>query len=178
MRKIEETFAEHIANMHLDFEDKALQYEKIEGQLETNHQFLLDWYVKMQNHLNEKYASIKIEKDAWEVEKEEIKALYKYESEIVSLNIGGTTHIQTEKDVLCSVEGSTLAKLFSDMHELKKVNDEVFLDRDGETFETLVNYLRNDRKVFPEFNDKNSENMFYKEMHYWGIDQHMKNWQE
>jgi hypothetical protein len=37
MRKIEETFAEHIANMHLDFEDKALQYEKIEGQLETNH---------------------------------------------------------------------------------------------------------------------------------------------
>lgn len=178
MRKIEETFAEHIANMHLDFEDKALQYEKIEGQLETNHQFLLDWYVKMQNHLNEKYASIKIEKDAWEVEKEEIKALYKYESEIVSLNIGGTTHIQTEKDVLCSVEGSTLAKLFSDMHQLKKVNEEVFLDRDGETFETLVNYLRNDRKVFPEFNDKNSENMFYKEMHYWGIDQHMKNWQE
>jgi len=132
----------------------------------------------MQKHLNEKYASIKIEKDAWEDEKEEIKKLYRYESEIVSLNIGGTTHIQTEKDVLCSVEGSTLAKLFSDMHELKKVNDEVFLDRDGETFETLVNYLRNDRKVFPEFNDKNSENMFYKEMHYWGIDQHMKNWQE
>ena len=96
----------------------------------------------------------------------------------MSINIGGTTHIQTEKDVLCSVDGSTLAKLFSDMHELKKVNEEVFLDRDGETFETLVNYLRNDRKVFPEFNDKNSENMFYKEMHYWGIDQHMKNWQE
>jgi hypothetical protein len=132
----------------------------------------------MQNHLNDKYASIKIEKDAWEVEKEEIKTLYKYDSEIVSINIGGTTHIQTEKDVLCSVDGSTLAKLFSDMHELKKVNEEVFLDRDGETFETLVNYLRNDRKVFPEFNDKNSENMFYKEMHYWGIDQHMKNWQE
>ena len=169
MRKIEETFAEHIANMHLDFEDKALQYEKIEGQLQVNHQFLLDWYVKMQNHLNEKYASIKIEKDAWELEKEEIKKIYKYDSEIVSLNIGGTTHIQTEKDVLCSVEGSTLAKLFSDMHELKKVNDEVFLDRDGVTFETLVNYLRNERKVFPEFGDKNSENMFYKEMHYWGI---------
>jgi len=26
MRKLEETFAEHIANMHLDFEDKANQY--------------------------------------------------------------------------------------------------------------------------------------------------------
>ena len=77
MRKIEECFAEHIANMHLDFEDKAIQYEKIEGQLQTNHQFLMDWYVKMQNHLNDKYASIKIEKDAWEIEKEEIKVLYR-----------------------------------------------------------------------------------------------------
>ena len=37
MRKIEETFAEHIANMHLDFEDKAIQYEKIEEKLQTNH---------------------------------------------------------------------------------------------------------------------------------------------
>jgi hypothetical protein len=69
-----------------------------------------------------------------------------------------------------------LAKLFSDMHELKKIDEEVFLDRDGQTFETLVNYLRNDRKVFPEFTDKNSENMFYKEINYWGIDQHMKTW--
>jgi len=29
MRKIEECFAEHIANMHLDFEDKAREYETI-----------------------------------------------------------------------------------------------------------------------------------------------------
>ena len=29
MRKLEETFAEHIANMHLDFENKAIEYEKI-----------------------------------------------------------------------------------------------------------------------------------------------------
>jgi hypothetical protein len=29
MRKLEETFAEHIANMHLDFEDKANEYEKL-----------------------------------------------------------------------------------------------------------------------------------------------------
>lgn len=29
MRKIEDTFAEHIANMHIDFEDKAKEYEHI-----------------------------------------------------------------------------------------------------------------------------------------------------
>jgi len=30
MRKIEECFAEHIANMHLDFEDKAKEMERIQ----------------------------------------------------------------------------------------------------------------------------------------------------
>lgn len=128
--------------------------------------------------MNEKYASIKIERDIWEAEKEEIRKLVKIDSEIVSLNIGGTHHIQTEKEVLQSVPGSTLAKLFSDMHELKKVDDEVFLDRDGSTFETLINYLRNDRKVFPEFTEKNAENHFYKELHYWGIDRQHRGWQE
>jgi hypothetical protein len=47
----------------------------------------------MQKMLNEKWASIKVERDAWEQEKEEIKALVKNESEVVSLNIGGTTHL-------------------------------------------------------------------------------------
>lgn len=126
--------------------------------------------------MNEKYASIKIEKDAWEAEKEEIKQLVGIDSEVVSINVGGTHHIQTEKDVLRSVPGSTLAKLFSDMHELKKVDDEVFLDRDGHTFETLINYLRNERKVFPEFTEKNNENHFYKELHYWGIDVQHRAW--
>jgi len=105
--------------------------------------------------MNEKYAMIKFERDAWDAEKAEISSLVKIDSEVVSLNIGGNVHIQTEKDVLRSVPQSLLAKMFSDMHELKQINDEVFLDRDGKTFETLVNYLRNERKVFPEFGDKN-----------------------
>ena len=90
--------------------------------------------------------------------------MHKIDSEIISLNVGGRAHIHTAKDVLTSVEGSKLAALFSEMHELKKVDDEVFLDRDGSTFETLVNYLRNERKIFPEFTEKNAENMFFKEL--------------
>lgn len=31
MRKIEECFAEHIANLHMDFEDKAKEFEKIQN---------------------------------------------------------------------------------------------------------------------------------------------------
>lgn len=126
--------------------------------------------------MNEKYALIKIERDAWAAEKAEISALVKIDSEVVSLNVGGNVHIQTEKEVLQSVPGSLLAKMFSDMHELKKIDGEVFLDRDGKTFETLVNYLRNERRVFPEFVDKNMENHFFKELHWWGIDSHNRAW--
>ena len=54
----------------------------------------------MQKQLNEKYASIKIERDAWEDEKEKIRSLVKLDSEVISLNIGGTTHLQTEKSIL------------------------------------------------------------------------------
>ena len=47
----------------------------------------------MQRVLNEKYAQIKIERDAWESEKEMVKKLVRYDSEVVKLNIGGTTHL-------------------------------------------------------------------------------------
>jgi hypothetical protein len=35
--------------------------------------------------------------------------------------------------------------MFNGMHDLKKIDDKVFLDRDGKSFQYLVNYLRNDR---------------------------------
>ena len=116
------------------------------------------------------------ERQLWEDEKALIRSKVAYDSDVVNINVGGTMHLQTEKEVLQSVPGSTLQKLFSDMHELKIIDDEVFLDRDGKTFEALVNYLRNDRKVFPEFADKNMENNFYKELHYWGIDREHRQW--
>ena len=178
MRVVEEAFSSHVGNMHLDFEKKAKEYEKIQGQLETNLEFLENFYVDMQKAMNDKWDLIKVEKDAWEAEKLEIAEIHKIDGEIISLNIGGSNHIQTEKHVLQSVEGSKLAKLFSEMHELKKVNEEVFIDRDGKTFEMLVNYLRNKRKVFPEFENTNEANMFHKEVNYWGIDKHNSKWQD
>ena len=47
----------------------------------------------MQEVLNQKYASIKVERDAWEAEKDKIKALVKLDSEVIKLNVGGTHHI-------------------------------------------------------------------------------------
>lgn len=86
------------------------------------------------------------------------------------MNVGGTHHFQIEKEVLRSVEGSTLAKMFSDMHELKEVDGEIFLDRDGRIFELLANYLRNDRQIYPDFSDVNWERQFLGELHFWGIE--------
>lgn len=72
--------------------------------------------------------------------------------------------------VLCSVAGSTLERMFSGMHELTKTGDDsIFLDRDGKTFQTLVNFLRNNRRVYPEFDNTNDQKQFTEECNYWGI---------
>lgn len=55
--------------------------------------FLEQFYLDMQKKMNEKYALIKIERDAWAAEKAEISALVKIDSEVVSLNVGGNVHI-------------------------------------------------------------------------------------
>lgn len=42
----------------------------------------------------------------------------------------------------------------------------------------MVNYLRSDRKLFPQFTSKQEETMFFKELHYWNVDQEHRQWQE
>jgi len=118
---------------------------------------------------NDKYDKILDERARWEKEKAEIAALVNMDSEVIALNVGGTAHLMTERDVLRHVPGSTLEKMFNGMHELKKIDGEVFLDRDGKTFQYLVNYLRNKRQVFPEFIDYNDEKHFFKELDFWKI---------
>jgi hypothetical protein len=49
-------------------------------------------------------------------------------------------------DVLKSDKGSDLEKLFSGDFKHKVIDGKVFLDRDGETFKQVVNFLRNERK--------------------------------
>ena len=155
MRKLEEVFAEHIANMHLDFDDRANQYQAVSEQIDRNLAWIDQHYVNMQQKLNQKHQLIHDERDDWEAEKKLIRSINAYDSDVVRLNVGGQTHLLCEKTLLTSVQDSHLATLFNEMHALKKVDNEVFLDRNGKTFETLIDYLRNDRKVFPEFGDRN-----------------------
>ena len=43
------------------------------------------------------------------------------------------------------------------------------MDRDGDTFKSVINYLRNGMDLVPEFESKNQEILFQKEMAFWKI---------
>lgn len=81
-----------------------------------------------------KKEEIVIERRKWEQDKLEISGMVKLAGDVVALNVGGTHHLMTEREVLTSCPESLLARMFNGLHELKKINEEVFLDRDGTTF--------------------------------------------
>ena len=58
------------------------------------------------------------------------------------------------RQLLTSVKGSLLEKMFGGKHQLDKTpDDEVFLERDPKIFDMVLNYLRYDRKYLPESAD-------------------------
>jgi hypothetical protein len=83
------------------------------------------------------------------------------------LDIGGTHKVTTSRATLCTYKDSTLGAMFSGRHQLSIHNGRVFLDRDGETFCLVLQYLRNGK--VPLFDNKIKENAFYEELDYWQI---------
>lgn len=57
--------------------------------------------------------------------------------------------------------------MFSGRHEIPKHNNRMFIDRDGLSFQNMVNFLRNGK--FPIFKDKNEELNFFEELEFWQI---------
>ena len=95
------------------------------------------------------------------------KTLECNDDEIIDLNIGGTKKISTSKRNLMKYPNSALAKMFSGRHNLIKINDRIFIDRDGKTFLLLLSYLRNDK--IPNFEDEKTKENFIEELDYWQI---------
>jgi predicted DNA-binding protein (UPF0278 family) len=131
MKELEDCFQNVLSRMSETFDSKIGEYDRIRGQIVINHEFLMRYYEDMRRKLNEKHARILGEKSIWESQVAEVKDIVKLDSEVVALNVGGTHHLMTERDVLRLCPGSDLEKMFNGMHELKKINEEVFLDRDG-----------------------------------------------
>jgi len=86
---------------------------------------------------------------------------------VVRLNVGGNRY-ELSRDLLMEDEKTMLAKLVSDTW-LKNKDDpdlEVFIDRDGETFRHVLQYLRHKQITLPKEVSKDS---FLKELDYYGI---------
>ena len=124
---------------------------------------------KMRTDYN-KYKRKELEK--LDKEKKELKFLYKLyngaqESDILELNIGGTHQITTTRGTLIKYKKSALAVFFSGLHPLPMIGDKIFIDREGEQFINLVNFLRTGK--FPIVKDKEEENKFNDELEFWKI---------
>lgn len=85
----------------------------------------------VQKAVDEATRDLKVEKERWEKEKEEMAKRYSIEDNIIDLNVGGY-HYTTYKSVLCKQEGSMLEAMFSGRHPVVKDNkDRYFIDCDG-----------------------------------------------
>jgi len=107
------------------------------------------------------------EKLQWEATRAKVEKLYEPAGNIIDLDIGGTHKLTTTRSTLCSARDSALAAMFSGRHQLSIHNGRVFIDRDGEAFSQVVQYLRNGK--LPLFESKLKESAFFDELDYWQI---------
>ena len=122
-----------------------------------------------------------------EKEKNGLKNLFKLyngvsESDILELNIGGTHEITTTRATLTKYKNSALAVFFSGQSPLPvffsgqsplpKFGDKIFIDRDGEQFVNLVNFLRTGK--FPILKNREEEIKFNDELNFWKTSVHEK----
>lgn len=120
-----------------------------------------------QNEKDQQLDSLTVEKQTWNDNKQKVDRMYEPEGNIVDLDIGGTHKITTTISTLCTAKDSTLAAMFSGRHKLSMHNGRVFIDREGETFCHVIQYLRIGKT--PIFDNKIKENAFFEELDYWQI---------
>jgi len=73
------------------------------------------------------------------------------------------------KSTLTHVKGSALEAMFSGRHELPKLKDKIFLDRNPIAFNLMIDFIRNSGELYEE-QEKNHK-MLSMELKYWGIDE-------
>ena len=88
-----------------------------------------------QKVLEEEKEQVEVQREEWEEQKKQIEVMAENAEKLVRLNVGGTELTPVSRDVLTSVDGSLLATVFSGKHDLKTIEDHVFLDRDTKSFE-------------------------------------------
>jgi hypothetical protein len=89
-------------------------------------------------------AKMKAELDAYNAEKQRMKAVEVSDNDIIHLNVGGHK-LTTKRSTLCQVEGSLLASMFSGRWEDSLERDKdgaIFFDFNPQYFLVILEYLR------------------------------------
>ena len=97
-------------------------------------------------------AKMKAEIEAYQAEKQRMKAVDVSDDDIIHLNVGGQKFTST-RSTLCQVEGSLLATMFSGRWEDSVKRDEdgaVFFDVNPQYFGYILDYLRAKKIATPE----------------------------
>ena len=97
-------------------------------------------------------AKMKAELDAYNAEKQRMKAVEVSDSDIIHLNVGGHK-LTTKRSTLCQVEGSLLASMFSGRWEDSLERDQdgaIFFDFNPQHFVVILDYLRAKKIATPE----------------------------
>jgi hypothetical protein len=93
-------------------------------------------------------AKMKAELDAYNAEKQRMKAVEVSDNDIIHLNVGGHK-LTTKRSTLCQVEGSLLASMFSGRWEDSLERDQ-FFDFNPQYFLVILEYLRAKKIATPE----------------------------
>lgn len=126
-----------------------------------------------ENRIKEIYNLYK-EKENWKETLKIVESSKCKEFDIIDLDIGGTHKITTTRNTLRKYPNSALSQMFSGRIELNKHNGRIFIDRQGEAFINLINYMRNGK--YPVFKDKNEEINFFEELNFWQIPVYENGW--
>ena len=97
-------------------------------------------------------AKMKAELDAYNAEKQKMKAVEVSDNDIIELNVGGHK-LTTKRSTLCQVEGSLLASMFSGRWEDSLERDKdgaIFFDFNPQYFLVILEYLRAKKIATPE----------------------------
>ena len=97
-------------------------------------------------------AKMKAELDAYNAEKQRMKAVEVSDNDIIELNVGGHK-LTTKRSTLCQVEGSLLASMFSGRWEDSLERDQdgaIFFDFNPQYFVVILDYLRAKKIATPE----------------------------
>ena len=97
-------------------------------------------------------AKMKAELDAYNAEKQRMKAIEVSDNDIIHLNVGGHK-LTTKRSTLCQVEGSLLASMFSGRWEDSFEHDQdgaIFFDFNPQYFVVILDYLRAKKIATPE----------------------------